>query len=234
MVKNYLVSAVRPIRNGWMDADSTQLYKDYREMYDISLASFQRFVKEPFESVLWEDPVDDNESYTKSNWKEIKDLWHQEPCNIFWAGADTLMLRPTSLFSDQVQEYRLFNHTDPREIHGRPYYNNDLQYYPHTMSEDVWKHGDDLWAQCETHPDRNWGFDQLRNNAMFWSQQVPDPCHPEMAYQAMNMRNLDFKVIAWHDKWNGITFDQAHILHFHASRGSHAVINLMKKLSDRT
>ena len=154
MVKNYLVSAVRPIRNGWMDADSTQLYKDYREMYDISLASFQRFVKEPFESVLWEDPVDDNESYTKSNWKEIKNLWHQEPCNIFWAGADTLMLRPTSLFSDQFQEYRLFNHTDPREIHGRPYYNNDLQYYPHTMSEDVWKHGDDLWAQCETHPDK--------------------------------------------------------------------------------
>jgi hypothetical protein len=48
------------------------------------------------------------------------------------------------------------------------------------------------------------------------------------------MRNLDFKMIAWHDQWNGITFDQAHILHFHDSRGSCAVIELMKKLSDRT
>ena len=209
MVKNYLVSAVRPIRNGWMDADSSQLYKDYREMYEISLASFCRFVREPF-------------------------LWHREPCNIFWAGADTLMLKPTDLFGRKFQEYRLFNHTDPREINGHPYYNNDLQYYPHTMSEDVWKYGDDLWAQCETHPDRNWGFDQQRNNAMFWSQKVPDPHHPEMAYQAMNMRSLDFNVLAWHDQWNGITFDQAHILHFHASRGSRAVIELMKKLSDRT
>jgi len=233
MVKNYLVSAVRPIRNGWMTADSTQLYKDYREMYDLSLASFQRFVKEPFEAVLWEDPVDDNESYTRANWKSIKDLWHQEPCNIFWAGADTIMIKPTALFSDCFQEYRLFNHTDPRELNGQPYYNNDVQYYPHTMTQDVWQYGEDLWAQCETHPDRNWGFDQLRNNAMFWSQKVTDPHHPELAYQAMNMRSLDYNVIAWHDQWNGISFDQAHILHFHASRGSRAVIDLMKKLINR-
>jgi hypothetical protein len=101
------------------------------------------------------------------------------------------------------------------------------------MAQDVWQYGEDLWAQCETHPDRNWGFDQLRNNAMFWSQKVTDPHHPELAYQAMNMRSLDYNVIAWHDHWNGISFDQAHILHFHASRGSRAVIDLMKKLINR-
>lgn len=235
MVKNYLICAVRPIRNGWMDHDSTQLYKDYREMYEISLASFRRFAQEPFESRLWEDPVDDNESYTKANWKQIKDLWHREPCNIFWAGADTLMQKSTGLFSNRFQEYRLFNFTDPKSHADFPqYFNNDLQYFPHTMSKKIWELGDQLWKGLSQHPERNWGFDQLRNNAMFWSQQVPDPHHPGMAYQAMNMRNLDSEVLAWHDRWNQITFDRAHILHFHASRGSRAVIELMKKLSDRT
>jgi hypothetical protein len=216
-----------------MNANSVQLYKDYQEMYDISLDSFRRFVQEPFESILWQDPVDDNESYTRANWQAIWDLWHQEPCNIFWAGADTLMLRPTRLFDNQFCEYRLFNHTDPKEINGRPYYNNDLQYYPHTMSHQVWAQGQELWAQCETHPARNWGFDQIRNNVMFWGQDIVDPHHPELAYQAMNMRSLDPRVIAQHDLWNGIPFSQAHILHFHASRGSRAVINLMKTLRDQ-
>jgi hypothetical protein len=233
MVKNYLASAVRPIRNGWMNANSAQLYKDYKEMYDISLASFRRFVQEPFESILWEEPVDDNESYTRANWQAIKDLWHKKPCNVFWAGADTLMLRPTKLFDNQFHEYRLFNYTDPREIKGQPYYNNDLQYYPCTMQSEVWKQGEELWAQCETHPARNWGFDQLRNNVMFWGQGIADPHHPELAYQAMNMRSLDPNIVAWHDQWNGIPFSQAHILHFHASRGSRDVINLMKTLSDQ-
>jgi hypothetical protein len=57
------------------------------------------------------------------------------------------------------------------------------------MSEDIWKLGEEWLTQRETHPDRNWGFDQLRHNAMFWNQDIPesDRLHPEMAYQAMNI-----------------------------------------------
>lgn len=233
MVKNYLVSAVRPIRNGWMNLASTELYKDYQTMYDISLASYRKFVAEPFEAILWDDPVTDNEEYTKLNWKVIKQLWHSEPCNIFWAGADTLMIAPTELFGNRFVDYRLFNYTDPKENNGSAYYNNDVQYFPHTMKQHVWDLGDELWSQCNTHPERNWGFDQIRNNAMFWSQDILDPHHPEMAYQAMNLRSLDPHIINWHNEWNGITIDKAHILHFHASRGSRAVINLMQTISNK-
>jgi hypothetical protein len=219
-----------------MDQSSTQLHLDYQEMYRLRLASFQHFVKEPFETILWTDPATNGDTCAYQNWLDIKDLWHREPCNIFWAGADTLMIRPTELFSDRFPEYRLFNYTDPKShnecIH---HFNDDIQYYPHTMLDHVWKLGEDWLEQRETHPDRNWGFDQLRHNAMFWNQDIDesDRLHPEMAYQAMRLRSLDQNAITWHNEWNRISINQAHILHFHGSRGSQEVINIMRKISNQ-
>lgn len=229
MVKNYLVSAVRPVTSGWHMEKNQDLYENYQKMYDISLASFRKFVSEPFEAICWQEPVRDNEEYTVKNWQEIRDLWHQEPCNIFWAGADTIMLRPTSIFGDRFKEYRLFNYTDPRRCRDfADYYNNDLQYFPYTMPESVWSLGDDLWKHLEGHPQRNWGFDQLRNNHMFWSQDIPDDdrCHPELAYQCLGRPP---NMIT--DQWNGIRADQAHIWHFHGSRSSGLILSIMQHLA---
>lgn len=235
MVKNYLIGAVRPVTDNWMNQTGPNLYSDYSEMYRISLASFQHFVQEPFETVLWTDPVANNEEYTLANWKATVELRNSGPCNIFWAGADTLMVQPTSLFSDRFSEYRLFNYTDPKNHNEfSRYFNDDLMYYPHTTSNKVWELGEQWWSNIENHPNRNWGFDQLRHNAMFWSQDIPelDQLHPEMAYQAMKFRSLDAKVLAQHDQWNGISINSAHILHFHGSRGSQEVIAIMKQLSN--
>lgn len=236
MVKNYLVCAVRPIRKGWHIEKNDDLYENYKEMYRYRLASFEKFVQEPFEPILWTDAVDDNDNYTVANWNDIKALWHNEPCNIFWAGADTLMVRPTQLFDNNFKEYRLFNYTDPKSYAGfSNYFNDDVQYYPYTMDASVWQRGDELWALRDTHPDRHWGFDQLRHNEMFWSQAIADNDrhHPEMAYQAMNLRSLNLDIVNWHNRWNGIDINQAHILHFHASRGSQQVIELMKNLCNQ-
>jgi hypothetical protein len=235
-VKNYLVSAVRPVRNGWHMEKNQDLYKAYGEMYQMRLASFRTFCQEPFEAVLWTEPTDDSYTYTEDNWKAIKELWHREPCNIFWAGADTLMIQPTELFSDRFLEYRMFNYTDPKSYGDfTHHFNDDIQYYPHTMSDDVWKLGEEWSAQRETHPDRNWGFDQLRHNAMFWSQDIPDSdrLHPEMAYQAMNLRTIDPNLIVQHNEWNAIPIHEAHILHFCASRGSVQVISFMKEICNQ-
>jgi hypothetical protein len=203
-------------------------------MYDLSLASFCKFVAEPFEAVLWVDPVKNNDEYTVNNWNAIKELWHSEPCNVFWAGADTLMTQPTSLFSDRFKEYRLFNYTDPKTYRGYVnFFNDDLQYYPHTMSKETWDVGEQLWSVKEGHPDQFWGFDQLRHNEMFWSQGIPqdDWYHPELAYQAMKLRELNQENVDKHNEWNGIPLQYAHILHFHASRGSQQVIDLMRFIS---
>lgn len=236
MVKNYLVCAVRPIEDGWHIEKNQDLYKNYKEMYDLRLASFKHFVKEPFEAILWDEPVKNNDEYTVANWNAIKELWHKEPCNIFWAGADTLMTQPTELFSDRFKEYRLFNYTDPKTYKEfTHYFNDDIQYYPHTMSSSTWALGDELWKQREGHPDQFWGFDQIRHNAMFWSQDIlpNDRLHPWMAYQAMSIRTMHPQEIESHNNWNGVDLRNAHILHFHASRGSEQVIALMKFISQQ-
>ena len=236
MVKNYLVCAIRPITNTWMDKSGNDLHQDYLEMHDIRMSSFKKFVKEPFEEILWTDPVADNEEYTKANWQATLELKKNGPCNIFWAGADTLMIKPTSLFDDRFKEYRLFNYTDPKSHNEfKHYFNDDVSYYPHTMSKEIWSLGEQWWNNIDNHPDRDWGFDQLRHNAMFWSQDIPesDRLHPEMAYQAMNLRVLNQDHINWHDQWNGISINQAHIVHFHGSRGSKAVINIMKEFCNQ-
>jgi hypothetical protein len=144
------------------------------------------------------------------------------------------MTQPTSLFSDRFKEYRLFNYTDPKTYRGYVnYFNDDLQYYPHTMSKETWDVGEQLWSVKEGHPDQFWGFDQLRHNEMFWSQGIPqdDWYHPELAYQAMKLRELNQENVDKHNEWNGIPLQYAHILHFHASRGSQQVIDLMRFIS---
>jgi len=129
----------------------------------------------------------------------------------------------------------LFNYTDPKNHNEFPrYFNDDLMYYPHTTSDEVWELGEQWWSNIENHPNRNWGFDQLRHNAMFWSQDIPDSdrLHPKMAYQAMKIRSLTEQELIDHNSWNGININSAHILHFHGSRGSQAVIAIMKRLSN--
>jgi hypothetical protein len=87
-----------------MDQPSSQLHLDYQEMYRLRLASFKHFVKETFKEILWTAPATNGDTCAYQNWLDIKELWHKEPCNIFWAGADTLMIQPTELFSDKFME----------------------------------------------------------------------------------------------------------------------------------
>jgi hypothetical protein len=49
----------------------------------------------------------------------------------------------------------------------------------------------------------------------------------------MNLRVLEQNAVDWHNEWNRIAINQAHILHFHGSRGSQAVLNIMKELCNQ-
>jgi hypothetical protein len=242
MVKNYLVTAIRPIQAGSLMEKRTDLYLAYQEMWQMAQASYKKFIQEPFELVVWDGAVPDVDTACMQNWYSMKELWHKQPCNIMWVGADTLMIRPTSIFSDRFKEFRMFNYSQPkRHKDFAHYFNDDVRYYPNTMSAETWQLGEDYLKLRETAEDRQWGFDQTRHNAMFWSQDIQDWHHPEMAYQAMNLRNSTAEImpgqhflpVEWHDYFNGIKIDQAHILHFHASRGSSSVIATMKTLCEK-
>ena len=238
MVKNYIISAVRPIKSGWHLESNRDLYKNYLEMHKMSLASYKKFSSYEFESILLTAPVSNNDNYTIANWYTIKDLWHREPCNILWAGADTIMMKPTDIFGGEFTDYRLFNYTDPKSFNNEitHYFNDDVQYFPHTMRKEVWEVGE-LWMDYrEAHPHRQWGFDQIRHNKMMWSQgiDIEKARRPDLAWQAFAVRDLDNRQsVQWQSDWNGLDAEKAHIIHFHASRGSEQVINVMKTICER-
>jgi len=101
------------------------------------------------------------------------------------------------------------------------------------MTAETWALGEQYWQQREGHPDRYWGFDQLRHNAMFWSQPIADTdrLHPNLNFMCHNLRSTDPQAIAATEQWNsGCPLSQAQILHFCASRGSQQVIAIMQDL----
>lgn len=235
MARNYLVSAVRPIRQGWHLESNRDLFDAYHQMYHMMLASWQAHSKQEFTAILLTDPVENNLENNVRNWEFVKQLWHSEPSNIVWAGADTLMVQPTEIFG-AFPQYRLFNYTEPK-THPKVanYFNDDLQYYPHTMNQDTWCMGDELLENIYTDPEGNWGYDQIRHNLMFWHQTIDDTDrhHPKLAWQAMRLRELAPTTVAWHEWWNNCPLASAQIIHFHASRGSQAVIDIMRQICDK-
>ena len=215
-------------------ADEGDLYNLYKQLQLLSKSSYKHFLQGDWEYVLLEAEVDNVLEVFKYNFKQIDDLRKQHgPCNILFGGLDTQMLKPTEMFG-RWDNFMMFNYTDPKSHREFTHHlNDDVQYYPHTMSEETWELGEKYWEQREEHPDRHWGFDQLRHNAMFWSQNIEDPRHPEMNYMCMRMRQIVPESIAWHEEWNQFPFLAAHILHFCASRQSASVITTMKWLCEQ-
>ena len=233
-MKNYLVGAVRPVSKVWgywkQDLPKQQAQQGadrYQAMYDISRASARRFLQGEWEEIKFTAPVLDARLYQIAQWYTIKELWFREPCNILCMGADTLFIRPTQVFG-RYSNMMMFNYTDPR-THNEfaHYFNDDIRYYPAGMNPQVWDTGEEAMNGWFDHSENNWGWGQLIHNYQFWSQglAVADVLDPTMAYQAFNLNQ------AYSDQWNGVSINQAHVMHFHGSRDSDSRVDVMKNLA---
>lgn len=238
-MKNYLIGAIRPVSTTWghwktqeEEEIALQGHKKYKDMYVISRASAGKFLQGDWEEIMFRAPVLDNRLYQIAQWYCIKELWHREPCNILWMGADTMFIRPTEIFG-RFKEMRLFNYTDPRQHDSLKcygdgighYFNDDIRYYPSTMDPKAWNHGEkhmlDWW------PDGIWDCGQLIHNHQFWCQDIPpdDILHPELAYQMVRQE------IEENDKWNRILVQNAHMIHLHGSRNADNRIQVMTQIA---
>jgi hypothetical protein len=207
------------------------LHRNYEKMYKMRTASFRKFCQESFEEIVWTEPADNSDTCTEANWNEIKKLWHSEPCNVFWAGADTFMIRPTSLFGDRFKEYRLFNYTDPRGIADIPhYFNDDVRYYPAKMDPEVWNVGERLMRQWYDHAEVKWDLGQMIHNYQYWSQPMAADTvfDPRFNWLAHGIRAITPENIAQHEEWNRCSLNQAKIVHFSGSRGGEAAVKIMR------
>jgi len=206
--------------------DNPEARAAYDTMNRISRLSAEKFLQGDWESIVWTDPAPSRLEIFKRNWARIRDLWHQEPCNILYLDSDTMFLRPTEIFG-RFQEFRVFNWTDPKSTPlFANYYNAGVRYYPASMSPELWQLGDSMAADWQDH---NWGMEQDIFNTMFWRQSIPDADrhHPELNWQGMQMTIPDPRMQQAHEQWNQCPLSRAHIIHVHGSRSATNTAKLM-------
>ena len=242
-IKNYVVCAHRRIKSTkwvWKDtAAEGDIYNNYYKMALLSLGSAKHFLEGDWEYILFDDEIDNINQAMPRNNDLIYDLWHSEPCNILWVGPDVQFKKPTKLFGE-FDNFRLFNWTDPKSWYEPNQYNlkfdylfnNDLQYYPSTLSPEIWQLERDMRAEWLLNDSMDsYNNQQLIHNLMFWSQRLTweDAHRPDLFYQAHLLPWHDISVM---DEWNQYKMEDANVIHWHGSRDSNVKLDCMQKLND--
>lgn len=242
-IKNYVIGAHRRIKStewAWKDTkDEGDIYETYKEMYRLSRNSLYHFLEGEWEELCWQEEIDSIQYAMKMNWQNVYNLWHSEPCNILALGPDVQMVKPTKIFGE-FDNFRMFNWTDPKEYRepnpwqvALPnFFNGDMKYYPHTMSEELWDLGLNLaqsWTEENT--TQAWSYEQVIENIMFWSQgfKMEEVHRPDLFYQAHMMPWIS---VEEHDKWNNFPYSEAHIVHWHSSRHSPTKLECMRYVNE--
>lgn len=225
-MKNYVVWTNCDIadksRSMVPDAPKTD---QYNEMFEISRASARKYLAGSWTDIVWTEPAETRVSMFKRSWQQVWDLWHSEPCNILYLDSDTIFQRATEIFG-RFEEFRLFNWSTPKSKSPFDnYFNAGVRYYPATMSADIWQLGSDL---AENWNLEIWDQEQIIFNHMFWAQNLAwaDAHRPELNWQwpatssAQTMR-----------AHNTTPVDQAHIIHYHGTRGCERAARLAADLA---
>jgi hypothetical protein len=235
MVKNYLVSSVRPVIKKWYPGNENQLadnnsaandYQLYQHMARISQATARKFLSGTWELISFSAPVLDARMYQIAQWYQIKELWFREPCNILSMTADTMFIKPTDIW-EQYSEMRLFNHTDPRSHQDvGAYFNDAVTYFPSTMMTSTWELGERRMEDWFTHSQSRWDCGQLIHNHMFAAEYPDKTAVPELNWQMFfNRPNIEFS-----NAWNTMPIQDAKILHFNGSRGPATTVAIMQQI----
>ena len=220
-MKNYFVQTLCKVKKENYDPGQQvpiheqDTYPMYQELQNLSYSTFKHFMEGDWEYVLLEEEVSHVFEVFQQNFRKIYDLWNSEPCNILFTGLDTTMIQPTEIFG-KYDKFTMFNHSDPkRSPNFENNFNCDVRYYPATMDK---KWMDYTMEKIDSL--KVWSDEQDIYNDMLWGQGViVDEVHePKMAYQGHMIPNLQQNIEVGND-WNGIHINDAHIVHWHSSRG---------------
>jgi hypothetical protein len=243
-IKNYVVGQhyrIKQSKWSWKDTkDEGDQYELYKQMYKLSRASLKHFLEGEWEEICFQGEIEHVGLAAKKTCGLIRDLLRSEKCNILVLGPDCQMVQKTNIFNE-FNEFRMFNWTDPKSYNGENvwnikfenYFNGDMLYFPHNMSSKVWDIYDNMFETWEVDNSvKNWGNDQLVHNAMFWSQNLEwkDAHRPKLFYQAQWIPS--WASIEVQNQWNNCTSEEAHIIHWHASRHIPTKLAAMKNINE--
>ena len=233
-MKNYLIKGLHRIASTvwWPGSDrgsEGDLYDYYSKMSKLSEASFLHNLQGDWTLINLISDAKDVSHIFRQQFQFIWDLWSSETCNILYCGSDTQMLKTTEVFG-RYKHFLMWNHTDPKSIDGFPHFlNADIRYYPAEMSRDLFKGGIDQINSIS-----EWNNDQILYNRMVWDQGLtPEQViNPTMAYQGPWLPG-DQIAKNFTDQWNGCTLEEAHIVHWHGSRGAYGKLAMMQSIHEQ-
>tara|TARA_Y100001938_G_scaffold8794_2_gene10737 strand:- start:7413 stop:8111 length:699 start_codon:yes stop_codon:yes gene_type:complete len=224
-LKNYLIFYLYKITEhpDMMGMDEhgkgrTESHINYCEVFEkVTKPSFQKNLADLDEIIAFKGEMKSIHDGFKDGFFKIYDMWKSEPCNIMFCGVDTYCQHPVKIFNE-FDKFMMFNHTSPSSAFGfRDYFNCDVRYYPHTMSQETW----DKALECSDPWKHEWNFEQVLYNKMLWSQniQIQEAHRPDLAFQDVpEGKNKDLKM------------SDAKIIHFHGSRQIRDVIKKVNEL----
>lgn len=238
-MKNILVKSLFEIRDSnWHFRDrsnETDLYNKYLEMHRVSVGSYSRHLKGTWELKFIGGRVDNVNQAFERTFHEIYKIWQQGNVNILYTDPDTVAMKDFDPWNIS-DRFMMFNFTDPRSFNNanryrrsfQHFFNAGVRYFPATMSQQTWDRALDMA--------RDWDYstydtEQIILNAMLWDQGVKlhEVLQPAMAYQAQWLP--DHAPVHDQDRWNGISINQAVIVHTHSSRNIDTKLGFMKTLT---
>lgn len=237
-MKNYLVKTLFEVTsNNWSSLNKTHetenIYANYVDMHTLSVSSFKKYLQGDWELKFIGGKVNSIQDAFKRTWCEIYDLWHNEECNILYTDPDTLAIKNINIW-DKFNCFMIFNFTDPKSLMTEkikiPYFFNiGVRFFPKTMNKQVWEFGKQLLNEWD---DDVYDSEQVILNKMFWAQglKLEQALYPNLAYQAHWLPTLPL----WQqDVWNGISINEAALIHFHGSRNSTEKLRLMRNIYEK-
>jgi hypothetical protein len=203
------------------------------ELWKLSMLSFAIHGKETDLTLIEVNPeprssIQEHFKFIYFRTYEIwKSLW---PANLLFVGADVIARRPFG-FPDS-KDFRMFGRANVAGKHIArkagvggitqsfdTYFNADVRYFPHTMTERSWQVGFE-WAQSW---EDYWEYEQDMYNAMAkvgqydfddrWGWQMP-------SNEPMSVKN----------DWNNNAMDEAFLVHLHSTRDTAWSIDTAKLL----
>lgn len=172
MVKNFVVSALYKIPG--------HNYKYYKNLEKYSNLTYKKNLKNVDKFILFTGEKTNHQHMFYDIFLKTWELWKSEPCNIFFHDIDSLCLKELDIFSNNFNNFRLFNFAvapNHKEIGVNVFFSCASRYFSHNMNKDLWLLGDKLWKK-HINNTSIWNIEQRIYNRMFQHPdnniQIPD------------------------------------------------------------
>lgn len=214
---------------------------DSELLFLLSIYSASKHLKGIDETMIKVFPdIDDFQSYFRAIYEFTREIWHNRyPINIVFTGGDVVFKRDVSFSS--FSGFQMFNYAHSQQIHRsrigdrksviggdsffEHYLNADVRYFSHDMDKTLWEIGDS-WSKDWVHG--IWEYEQDLYNAMLRAQGYSRmKIEPQLAFQLPSNEAKDKKLLR---RRNGISLDDAQIVHLHSTRGPSDALELALKL----